>query len=220
MVYHSFLKPLNYKRQNTMANEKKYVVSHLYQEYGGRATMSVLGVFTTPEKARKALENNFHDTCDNLGIEELNALSYQNEDDFRIQTNDELCLAIGTITEVHEDMEFKAYGDEFLETEEENNANPVDKPQRVTSMAELIENIKANIEAGIEPVEISIQYNHGAISRKAITFADEQDANGNDKFEVLNFIDDSTQILSFDELFDEGKTYIGKAIECGAAFYS
>jgi predicted RNA binding protein with dsRBD fold (UPF0201 family) len=166
------------------------------------------------------LENNFHDTCDRLGVEELNTVSYQDEDDFRIQDENDLYFATGTITEVFEDMEYEADSDEFLETEEENNAKPVDKPQRVTSMAELIEKIKANIEAGIEPVEISIQLNHGAITRKAITFADEQDANGNDKFEILNFIDDSTQILSFDELFDEGKTYIGKAIECGAAFYS
>ena len=203
-----------------MANETKYVVTHLYQEYGGRVTSSVIGTFSTPEKARKALENNFHDTCDRLGVEELNAVSYQDEDDFRIQDENDLYVATGTITEVFEDMEYEADSDEFLETEEENNANPVDKPQRVTSMAELIEKIKANIEAGIEPVEISIQFNHGAISRKAITFADEQDANGNDKFEILNFSDDSTQILSFDELFDEGKTYIGKAIECGAAFYS
>lgn len=203
-----------------MANEKKYVVTHLYQEYGGRATASVIGTFSTPENARKALENNFHDTCDRLGVEELNAVSYQDEDDFRIQDENDLYFATGTITEVFEDMEYEADSDEFLETEEENNANPVDKPQRVASMAELIEKIKENIEAGIEPVEISIQLNHGAISRKAITFADEQDANGNDKFEILNFIDDSTQILSFDELFDEGKTYIGKAIECGAAFYS
>ncbi len=93
------------------------------------------------------------------------------------------------------------------------------KTKKVYSLAQITEQINDNIEnKGGEPVELIVQLNYGLYSRKSITFADEQDESGFSKFEVFNHVDDTTQILSLNELFDETKTNLGKAINAGAVF--
>lgn len=90
---------------------------------------------------------------------------------------------------------------------------------KVNSLAQITAQINKNIDEGNgEPVELLVMLNYGAYSRKTITFADEVDESGFEKFEVFNLIDETTQILSLNDLFDETKTNLGKAINAGAVF--
>jgi hypothetical protein len=95
----------------------------------------------------------------------------------------------------------------------------MEKTKKVYSLSQIIEQINKNIEnKDGQPVEILIMLNDSVYSRKCITFADEQDKSGFSKFEIFNFIDNTTQVLSLDELFNSEKTNIGKAINMGAVF--
>lgn len=193
-------------------NELVYVVTLTYSEGETQQEgTNVVGVFTNKDDARKALENVFHKSCDRLGIEELNVYSYQDQDSFKlIDIDDSLGSKsweynfFGEITETILGAEVDIFNDD----EEQ------EKYKQVKNLAELIQKIQTNIENGDEPVEIMVVLNQGAYSRKTITFADEED-----KFEVFNFIDDTTQILSVDDLFDQTKTNIGKALQVGALYY-
>lgn len=196
-------------------NELVYVVTLTYSEGETQQEgTNVVGVFANKDDARKALENVFHKSCDRLGIEELNVFSYQDQDSFKlIDIDDSLGSRqwgynfFGEITETILGREVDIFNDD----EEEYII--------VNSLAELITIIRTNIEVDGEPTEFVVALNHGAYSRKTITFADEVDENGDNKFEVLNLIDDTTQILSLDELFDQTKTTIGKALQAGALYY-
>jgi len=199
---------------------KKFVVTTIYQEQGGKATNALIGVFTDEEKAGIALENAFHKACNSLDIAELNGYSHYTEcDSFHLcDGEDETYFYDGEIQEVEEDIE---YDDEspYLISEDEKDDKCESNFQVVQSLAELIGKINDNIDNGEGPVEIIIKLNYGAFSRKTITFADELDECGDYKFELFNCIDETTQILSRDELFDDCKTYVGKAINTGNLFY-
>lgn len=193
-------------------NELVYVVTLTYSEGETQQEgTNVVGVFTNKDDARKALENVFHKSCDRLGIEELNVFSYQDQDSFKLIDIDD---SLGS-----KDWEYNFFG-EITETilgaevDIFNDDEEQEKYKQVKNLAELIQKIQINIENGDEPVEIMVVLNQGAYSRKTITFADEEY-----KFEVFNFIDDTTQILSVDDLFDQAKTNIGKALQVGALYY-
>jgi len=56
--------------------------------------------------------------------------------------------------------------------------------------------------------------NLGGVRSSKNIFLDEDD-NGNEVFNILNEIDDTTQILTREQLADESYTNIGKAIAAG-----
>lgn len=202
----------------------KYAVTTIYQEQGGRATKALIGVFTNEEKAAAALENAFHKACDSMGVEELNGYSHFTESDsFHIcDGEDETWYYDGEIEEVEEDV---VYTDEspYLISEEEKKED--DKPAHenfvvVPSLADLISKIEQNIDNGEGPVEIAIRLNLGAFSRKTITF--DKDAYGDGgpyKFEVFNYIDETTETFTEEDLFNDWKTLIGRAIGMGQLYY-
>ena len=71
-----------------------------------------------------------------------------------------------------------------------------------------IEQLKELAE-GEEGVECVIRLRHGLISRKKIDYIEGQ-------FCVFNYIDESEQFLTEEELMDSGHTNIGLAMEKGA----
>ena len=167
----------------------------------------VCGSFSTKQFAQCALENLFHKCCNNLGIEELNAYSFQDLNEFVLTDRPENpnYHYYGQVHEVITDNEYDLFGDE---------PNGGTKYKQVPSLADLIVAIEHHIEKGIEPVEVIVQLNGGAYSRKTITLADDGES-----FEILNLIDDTTQILTTEELFDSTKSNIGKALQAGALYY-
>lgn len=68
--------------------------------------------------------------------------------------------------------------------------------------------------------EFFILLNGGGKSWKTISFAEADDCNGQSKIEILNQMDDTRQILTQKNLFNERFTHIGKAIENGAFYYA
>lgn len=198
-----------------MAN-KKYAVTLLYTERGSVGASDVVGVFTTMEKAMKAVENLFHCTCDRLGIEELNTLSYQEEDNFHIEKND--IRANGTITEIEENEEYVP-SDFLTLVEPEEALKSVEQQKRVEALYQLDDEIRKHIDNGEGPVELKIYLNYGAYVRYTITFADETDELCNYKYEIHSLNDESEVIVSRAEFFDaDGKTNIGKAMMLGALY--
>jgi len=193
---------------------KLFVVTTLYQEQGGRAESHNVGVFDTLEKAQKALDSAFHESCDSLDIQELNRNSYYNDTEedgilpsfYLCDENDEEFMCLGEINCLELNTEYgdtDKYEDPYTE-----------EMVQVQSLKELIDTIQTNLDKYDEPTEIVIRLNGNAVSRKLISFADEDD-----KFEVFNFIDETIQILSVDDLFDQTKTNIGKALANGALYY-
>ena len=69
-------------------------------------------------------------------------------------------------------------------------------------------------------LECFIETNGGGRSWKTITYANEDDKDGNPKFEILNEIDETRQVLTEKNLFNERYTNIGKAIENGSFFFA
>jgi len=69
-------------------------------------------------------------------------------------------------------------------------------------------------------LECFIELNGGGRSWKTITFADKNDKNGNAKFEILNEIDESRQVLTEKNLFNTKHTNIGDAINKGAFYFA
>ena len=202
---------------------KLFVVTTIYQENGGRADQKLVGVFDTHEKAQAALETAFHENCDALDIEELNKNSFFDDAPeegmpqsfYLCDENDEDWFCMGSIAPLELNKTY-AIDDKYEPVGDDD-----DKPEQgeevykqVESLKELIDTIQSNEDEGEGPVEVVIRLNDGALSRKLISFADEDD-----KFEVFNFIDETTQILSPEELFDRTKTNIGKALEVGALYY-
>lgn len=179
---------------------------------------NVIGAYKSIWDARSALRVVFDKICDKLGIEELNAYSYQEEDSFLLRTSESVNAEykfIGKITTIDTETEYL----NIFDNDEHNFGGTMEKTQKVYSLAQITEQINKNIEnKGGEPVELIMQLNCGLYSRKSITFADEQDESGFSKFEVFNHIDDTTQVLSLSELFDDTKTNLGKAINAGAVF--
>ena len=178
----------------------------------------VIGAYESIWDARSALRVIFDKICDKLCIEELNAYSYQEEDSFLLRTSESVNAEykfIGEITTIDTETEYL----DIFDDDEHDFGGTMEKTKKVYSLAQITEQINDNIEnKGGEPVELIVQLNYGLYSRKSITFADEQDESGFSKFEVFNHIDDTTQILSLNELFDETKTNLGKAINAGAVF--
>ena len=177
---------------------------------------NVIGAYESIWDARSALRVVFDKICDKLCIEELNAYSYQEEDSFLLRTSESVNAEykfIGEITTIDTETE---YLDIFDDDDEECNTAK-EKTMRVHSLAQITVQINKNIEEKCgQPVELLVMLNGGAYSRKSITLADEVDESGFGKFEVLNHIDDTIQVLSLSELFDETKTNLGKAINAGA----
>ena len=193
---------------------KVFVVSTLYQENGGRAENHNVGVFNKLEDAQVALENAFHENCDALGIEELNNNSFFDDAPeegmlpsfYLCDENDEEFMCLGTI-------DCLEMNKEYSDTDKYENPNEEDMEQ-VKNLKELIGRIQTNLDESGEPVEVVILLNNGVISRKTITFGDEDDT-----FDVFNFVDSTMQTLTIDELFDRSKTNIGRALEVGALYY-
>lgn len=82
----------------------------------------------------------------------------------------------------------------------------------ITSVSEL----RLAIDEGEH--EFFILLNGSLRSSKNIDFHDSVDKNGNYKFDIVNEIDGSHQVLSEKNLFNKNITLIGEAIEKGA-FY-
>jgi hypothetical protein len=179
---------------------------------------NVIGAYESIWDARSALEVIFHKICDKLCIKELNAYSYQEEDSFLLRTSESVNAEykfIGKITTIDTETEYLVIFDD----DEHDYGGTTEKTKKVYSLAEITVQINKNIEKKDgQPVELIMLLNGGLYSRKSITLADEVDENGFGKFEVFNFVDDTTQILSLSELFDETKTNLGKAINAGAVF--
>lgn len=102
-----------------------------------------------------------------------------------------------------------------LSTIADNLGFKKDNPIRIMSVQHLKELIFDNDES---PIECYIELNGGARSSKTIGFADEFDENEDDMFEVLNEIDESVQVLTEKDLFNQELTNIGHAIENGSLF--
>ena len=179
---------------------------------------NVIGAYESIWDARSALQVIFHKICDKLCIEELNAYSYQEEDSFLLRTSESVnaeYIFIGEITTIDTEIEYL----DIFDDDEHDYGGTTEKTKKVYSLAEITVQINKNIEKKDgQPVELIMLLNGGLYSRKSITLADEVDENGFGKFEVFNFVDDTTQILSLSELFDETKTNLGKAINAGAVF--
>lgn len=180
----------------------------------------VIGAYESVWDARSALQVVFHKICDKLGIEELNTYSYQEEDSFILRTSESANAEyhfIGNIDTIETETEYTNIFDD--DDDDECYPKYTKNTVKVYSLAQITAKINKKIEEGNEePVELLVMLNCGAYSRKTITFADEQDESGFEKFEVFNFIDETTQILSLADLFDETKTNLGKAINAGAVF--
>lgn len=86
--------------------------------------------------------------------------------------------------------------------------------KKVTSLKQLHDILKKGTS------EFFVELNYGVRSWKTIGYADENDCYGNSKFEILNEIDDSLQILTEKNLFNERLTVIGKAINNGSFYYA
>lgn len=179
---------------------------------------NVIGAYESIWDARSALQVIFHKICDKLCIEELNAYSYQEEDSFLLRTSESVNAEykfIGEIQTIDTETEYL----DIFDDDEHDYGGTTEKTKKVYSLAEITVQINKNIEKKDgQPVELIMLLNGGFYSRKSITLADEVDESGFDKFEVFNFVDDTTQILSLNELFDETKTNLGKAINAGAVF--
>ena len=193
---------------------KVFVVSTLYQEKDNIAENHNVGVFNKLEDAQVALENAFHENCDALGIEELNKYSFFDEvpeegmlpSFYLCDNKDEEFMCLGTINCLEMNKEYR-------DTDKYENPNEEDMEQ-VKNLKELIGRIKTNLDESGEPVEVVVLLNNEVVSRKTITFGDEDDT-----FNVFNFADDTMQTLTMDELFDNSKTNIGRALEVGALYY-
>lgn len=85
---------------------------------------------------------------------------------------------------------------------------------KVTSLKQLHEILKKGTS------EFFVQLNYGVRSWKVIGYAAKNDRNGNSKFEILNEIDESRQILTEKNLFNPKCTNIGTAIQQGSFFYA
>ena len=176
---------------------------------------NVIGSYESIWDARSALRVVFDKICDKLGIEELNAYSYQEEDSFLLRTSESVNAEYHFIGEINTIETETEYLDIFDDDDECNTTK--EKTERVHSLAQITVQINKNIEEKDgQPVELLVMLNGGAYSRKSITLADEVDESGFGKFEILNHIDDTIQVLSLSELFDETKTNLGKAINAGA----
>lgn len=86
--------------------------------------------------------------------------------------------------------------------------------KKVTSLEQLHEILKKGTS------EFFVQLNYGVRSWKTIGYADENDCNGNSKFEILNEIDESRQVLTEKNLFNDRFTVIGRAINEGSFYYA
>ena len=82
------------------------------------------------------------------------------------------------------------------------------KYEKVTSIEHLKELTKDRAE------EFVLQLNFGLRSTKRIEWIEEEQ-----KFWVLNYIDDSEQMLTEEQMKDHRETNIGKAIEMGAFWW-
>ncbi len=76
---------------------------------------------------------------------------------------------------------------------------------------ERIKTIEELKEKSLIGVEVSILLNGGCRSSKHIRYFKEDKT-----FEVINYIDDSEQLLTESEIMDERKTNIGKAMRLGS----
>ena len=90
----------------------------------------------------------------------------------------------------------------------------VDFFKKVTSLEQLHEILKKGTS------EFFVELNHGVYSWKTIGYAAEDDRYGNPKLEILNEIDDSRQVLTEKNLFNERLTVIGRAINNGSFYYA
>ena len=200
-----------------MKSELRYVVTLTYREGECENTGThPIGSYESIWDARAALDVYFHKSCDRLGIEELNAISFKDEDEFLLRDAANNYCFNGEIHQIMTETEMDIFNDD----EEDDEPQP-DKPkyQQVASRKELIGKVKEQVDECAEPVEVIITLNGGGYTRYGITFADEEDEHGDPKFEIFSYCDESTQVLSWEECFDEDKTNIGKAIEKGSLYY-
>ena len=201
-----------------MSTKTMYIVT-VTKKYDGIdiESANVIGAYESIWDARSALRVIFDKICDKLCIEELNAYSYQENDSFLLRTSENANAEykfIGKINTISTETEYLNIFDD-----EHDFGGTMEKTKKVYSLAQIIEQINKNVKNKCgEPVELLIRLNYGFYSRKSITLADEQDECGFRKYEILNYNDSTTQILSLSELFDETKTNLGKAINAGAVF--
>ena len=85
---------------------------------------------------------------------------------------------------------------------------------KVTSLNQLLQILDEGTS------EFFILLNGGGKSWKTIGLAAEDDCNGQSKIEILNQMDETRQILTQKNLFNEKFTNIGKAIENGSFYYA
>lgn len=89
---------------------------------------------------------------------------------------------------------------------------------KVKSLAHLKELIEHKGE--IRCLQCFVMLNGGGKSWKTITYSPQCDRHGNNKFEILNEIDETRQVLTEKNLFNEKFTNIGKAIENGSFIFA
>ena len=78
----------------------------------------------------------------------------------------------------------------------------------------IIESIEQLKDLSVRGLECHIRLNGGLKSSKHITYID-----GDDVFEVINYIDDTEQVLTSKDIFNEDLTNIGKAITLKALHF-
>lgn len=137
-------------------------------------------------------------------------------DDFKLDYDSEMCVSHSE--EGYYDENHETWAIEELPVMGEN-VTDAEGCIAVYSLAELIGKIQEQIRNGSEPIEIITPLDGKAYSRKSITFADETDENGDKKFEVHNLTDETTKILSREDLFNPLLTDIGKALEKKQLYY-
>lgn len=173
----------------------------------------IIGAYESVWDARSALKIIFHKICDKFGVKELNIFSYQEEDSFLLRTSDSAYAEIhiiGKITTIQTETEYlEIFDDKSIAFQ-----GDLDNAQQVSSLAQITEKLNKN---GNKKIELLMK-NGAMCSRKTIKFADETDENGFGKFEVYSAVEETTQVLSLGELFDNTKTNLGAAINAGAIF--
>lgn len=177
-----------------------YVVTTLYQEYGGRVDTNLVGVFTEKGLAAAALDKAFHKACDTMGVEELNLYShYTYGDTFRLCDGEEetwyyrggIEVRITDVVDIPREEHF----------------------EQVQSIAELIK----KLEDADEPIEVALKLNYGVFTRKSISMF--YNENTERIFEVDDYNSGKTEEFTLDGLFDGWKTLIGKALQAGELYY-
>lgn len=183
-------------------------------------TYDTIGIFSDKKDAIKALNKVYKRAMDYLEITKLGDGCYREEDEFEICDVNEKQFVSGVVDEYIVGKEYCPTDfDVICKLKEEKKAEAQGKYKKVKSADELAGFAEEHANAGEEPVEVILMLNHGAYTRHSITLANEDDENGLPKYEVYHFSDNTTEILTYDDLYNPQKTNLALGIERGALYY-